>query len=153
MDVKLIPVRLTLTSSGHNETGEVEEPIRVMTSGQLRKTPLGYMLRYEESLHDEDTGQVQISQVILSMQPGRVVMNRLGDFAMTLVFEKDTRFESQYHTPYGNLMLALYTTQVHVKLSPEKGSIFLEYQIDSNGTYAITRVIAMEYTAEGQATC
>jgi len=153
MESKLIPVRLTLTSSSHDDRGVAEEPIRMITSGQLRQTPSGFMLRYEENLSDEDTGHVQMSPVLMSMQPGRVVMNRLGDFGTTLVFVKDTRFEGPYRTPYGEMNLAIYTTQVQTKLSPEKGSLRLEYQIDMNGTYAATQTIALEYTAEEQKPC
>lgn len=153
MESQLIPVRLTLISSSHNDRGDAEEPIRMMTTGQLRQTPRGFMLRYEENLTDEDTGRIQTSPVIMTMQPGRVVMNRLGDFGTTLVFVKDTRFEGPYRTPYGEMDLAIYTTHVSTKLSPEKGSIRLEYQIDMNGGYAATQIIALDYVAEEQPSC
>lgn len=149
MESKLIPVRLTLTSCSHYEHGEKDEPIRIMTTGQLRQTPSGYMLRYEENMSD-DEGNVHVAPVILTMQPGRVVMNRLGEYGTTLVFVKDTRFEGMYHTPYGDLAMALYTTHLHMKLSPEKGSLRLEYQIDSNGAYAASQHLSLDYTAEAQ---
>jgi len=148
MDKALIPVRLTLVSTAKDDRGETDQPIRVMTTGMLRKTPSGFMLRYEESSTDDATGEVTTSPVMLTMQPGRVVMTRMGDFGTTMVFVKDTRFEGLYHTPYGDMGLAIFTTQVYSKLSEERGSLRLEYQIDMNGGYAATQTISLEYTAD-----
>lgn len=148
MTQALIPVRLTLVSTAKDDRGEADQPIRVMTTGKLRKTPSGFMLRYEESSSEEGSGVVTISPVILNIQPGRVVMTRKGEFGTTMVFVKDTRFEGIYHTPYGDMGLAIFTTQVYSKLSEEKGSLRLEYQIDMNGGYAATQTINLDYTAE-----
>ena len=148
MDATLIPVRLTLQSSSRDDSGEVDAPVRIMTTGQLKETPSGYLLRYVESATDEGTGEVTSSQVTLSLQPNRVVMNRAGEFGTTMVFVKDKRFEGLYHTPYGDMGLALYTTHVYCKATPTKGTVRLEYQIDMHGHYASTQTIALDYVAE-----
>lgn len=151
MDSTVIPVRLTLESSSRDDSGALDAPIRIMTTGQLKPTPSGYVLRYIESAADDATGQVTSSPVTLSLQPDRVVMNRAGEFGTTMVFVKDTRFEGLYHTPYGDMGLALYTTHVYCKAAPEKGTVRLEYQIDMRGSYAATQTIALDYVAEAGA--
>ena len=151
MDADLIPVRLTLESTTRDDDGSVELPIRIMTTGKLKPTTTGFMLRYVESISDESTGEVMSSPVTLTLQPDRVVMNRAGEFGSTMVFVKDTRFQGLYHTPYGDMGLALYTTHVYCKAAPEKGTVRLEYQIDMNGRYASTQTIALDYVAEGTA--
>ena len=148
MDSTLIPVRLTLTSSSRDDTGAEDTPIRIMTTGQLKPTPSGYMLRYVERATDDDTGEITSSPVMLTLQPERVVMSRAGQFGTTMVFVKDTRFEGLYHTPYGDMGLALYTTHVYCKASAEKGTMRLEYQIDMHGRYAATQMISLDYVAE-----
>lgn len=148
MDSTLIPVRLTLESSSRDDSGTVDTPIRIMTTGQLKPISSGYMLRYVESATDEGTGQITSSPVTLSLQPDRVVMNRAGEFGTTMVFVKDTRFEGLYHTPYGDMGLALYTTHVYCKTAPDRGTVRLEYQIDMHGRYAATQTIALDYVAE-----
>ena len=151
MDADLIPVRLTLESTTRDDDGSVELPIRIMTTGKLKPTTTGFMLRYVESISDESTGEVMSSPVTLTLQADRVVMNRAGEFGSTMVFVKDTRFQGLYHTPYGDMGLALYTTHVYCKASREKGTVRLEYQIDMNGRYASTQTIALDYVAEGAA--
>lgn len=148
MDKSVIPVRLLLVSASRDENGLEDEPIRIMTTGKLKPISSGFLLRYEENFPDEVTGQNQISQVTLSLQPERVVMSRSGEIAATMVFVKDTRFEGIYRTPYGDMNLALYTTHVSCRATPEKGSVRLEYQIDMHGRYAATQIISMDYEAE-----
>lgn len=143
-----IPVRLLLTSSSRDERGEESPPIRILTTGRLKQTPSGFLLRYEESGADA-TGEMITAPVTLSLQPSRVVMTRYGDFASTMVFVKDTRFEGQYHTPYGNMDLALYTTRLYCRATPEKGTLHLEYQLDMQGTWTSTQLISLNYEAEG----
>ena len=106
------------------------------------------MLRYVESAADDNTGEVMSSTVTLTLQPDRVVMSRAGEFGSTMVFVKDTRFQGLYHTPYGDMGLALYTTHVYCRAERDKGTVRLEYQIDMNGRYASTQTIALDYVAE-----
>ena len=42
MTQALIPVRLTLISMARDDRGETDQPIRVMTTGKLRKTANGF---------------------------------------------------------------------------------------------------------------
>lgn len=142
------PVRVTLKSSARH--GEAETPVmNLRCSGQLRATSSGYMLRYTEVQKDEDTGATVAQDVILALQPDRVTMTRLGDYGTTMVFIKDRRFQGAYHTPYGDLELALFATQVNVKTGPEEGSVHLEYQLDMQGSFAAVQMIDVTYTTEG----
>lgn len=141
------PVLLTMTGSARNERGEAEEPVKLMTTGVLKPSASGYMLRYQESQTDEGDGSVMTQDIILLMQPGRVTMTRLGDFGTSMVFVKDRRFEGVYHTPYGDLDMALFATQVSVSLAPDHGSVSLEYQLDLQGNYVSMHTLRLEYVA------
>ena len=142
------PVLVTICS--HARTGSEEDtPMRLRCRGQLRETSGGYLLRYQEVQTDEGSGQTIAQDVILGLQPERVTMTRLGDYGTTMVFVKDRRFEGAYHTPYGDLELALYATQVSCQLGPDNGSIHLEYQLDMQGSYASVQVIDVTYATEG----
>ena len=141
-------VLVTITSFARTDTEE-DAPMRLRCRGQLKETPGGYMLRYQEVQTEEGTGQSISQDVILGLQPHRVTMTRLGGYGTTMVFVKDRRFEGAYHTPYGDLELALYATQVDCRLGAESGSIHLEYQLDMQGNYASVQVIDVTYAAEG----
>ncbi len=138
-----------VTIGSFARTGEEEEaPLRLRCSGQLRLTSTGCMLRYEEVQTDEETKETISQDVILAIQPDRVTMTRLGDYGTTMVFVKDRRFEGAYHTPFGELELALFTTALNVQVGEDSGSIHLEYQLDMQGNYAAVQVIDVVWTAE-----
>lgn len=140
-------VLVTLLGAAKNERGEAEEPIRLMTTGELKNTPSGAILRYQESQTDDSDGSVMTQDIILMMQPGRVSMNRLGDFGTSMVFVKDRRFEGVYRTPYGEMDMALYATQVDVYLEEDRGSVYLEYQLDFAGGFVSMHTMKLEYVA------
>lgn len=140
-------VLVTLLGAAKNERGEAEEPIRLMTTGELKNTPSGAILRYQESQTDDSDGSVMTQDIILMMQPGRVSMNRLGDFGTSMVFVKDRRFEGVYRTPYGEMDMALYATQVDVHLEEDRGSVYLEYQLDFAGGFVSMHTMKLEYVA------
>jgi len=149
---KGLPVLVTVAGASKNDLGEMEEPIKLMTTGELKPTPSGFMLKYQES--QEDNGVVVTQDIILMMQPGRVTMTRLGDFGTTMVFVKDRRFEGAYRTPFGELDMALFATQVQVKLQPDHGSVYLEYQLEVQGNYASMHTLQLDYVAgEGTRPC
>lgn len=144
------PVLVTISSCARTGTEE-DPPMRLRCRGQLKESTNGYLLRYQEIQTDDGSGQTISQDVILGMQPERVTMTRLGAYGTTMVFVKDRRFEGAYHTPYGDLELALFATQVNCQLGPESGSVHLEYQLDMQGNYAAVQVIDVTYTTEGAA--
>lgn len=139
-----IPVLLKMTSIVRGE--ETTEPMQLLCRGELRKTPSGYMLRYEENLPVDDK-EVMKNDVILSMSENRVSMSRPGEFGTTMVFVKEQRFEGEYRTPYGGMSMAIYPTHVYCNASEASGRVHLEYQLDFQGRYASMNTIDIEYYA------
>ena len=156
MDTKMTPVIVTLSSYARGEKGEKETPIKLMCHGKLRATTEGCMLRYQEVQQEDANSAPMVQDVILNVQAGstpRVTMNRLGDYGTTMVFVKDRRFEGAYHTPYGDLALALYAMQVQCKVEADHGSIHLEYQLDMQGSYSAVQCIDVSWCAESGSQC
>ena len=155
MEHQLIPVIVTLQSYARGERGEKEQPIKLMCRGRMRPTGDGYMLRYQE-VQQDDTGETLAQDVILNVQntpEPRVTMTRLGDYGTTMVFVKDRRFEGAYHTPYGDLGLALYAMQVQCKVAEDHGHVHLEYQLDMQGSYSAVQCIDVSFCAESSRPC
>ena len=153
MEKKPIPVIVTLSSYARAENGEKEQPIRLMCHGKMRLTADGCMLRYQE-VQQDDTGETLAQDVILNVQntpEPRVTMTRLGDYGTTMVFVKDRRFEGAYHTPFGDLGLALYAMQVQCKVAEDCGSVHLEYQLDMQGSYSAVQCIDVSWCQESSA--
>ena len=73
----------------------------------------------------------------MTMGDGMVTVARKGAFASDLVFRQGHRFEGSYHTPYGDLSMGIYPTQVDYSVNPEgDGAVSLRYQLDIQGRYA-----------------
>lgn len=155
MENKMIPVIVTLSSYKRSDRGEKEEPIRLMCHGRMKPTADGCLLRYEE-IQQDDNGETDVQDVILNIQhtpQPRVTMTRIGDFSTTMAFVKDRRFEGAYHTPFGDLLLALYATQVQCKVAEDHGSVHLEYQLDMQGSYSAVQCIDVSFCAETGKPC
>ena len=106
------PVLINLISTIRDEEGEQEAPMQLFCRGELKKTASGYLIRYQESMPTEDDSEMVTSDVILSLSEHRVTMSRPGEYGTTMVFVKDQRFEGAYHTPFGDMAMAVFPTQV-----------------------------------------
>ena len=101
------PVLINLVSTIRDEEGEQEAPMQLFCRGELKKTASGYLIRYQESMPTEDDSEMVTSDVILSLSEHRVTMSRPGEYGTTMVFVKDQRFEGAYHTPFGDMAMAV----------------------------------------------
>ena len=124
-------------------------PIQFMTVGNRSYSgPDDARLQYVESQQDEETGEIIKADVCLSLRDGRITMERKGDFSNTMVFAKGQRFESVYHTPYGEMDMAVFTKEAACRFGQAEGNIHLKYQLNIQGNYASTNELHLEYRAE-----
>ena len=124
-------------------------PIQFMTVGKLSySNPDEALLQYVESQQDEETGEILNSDISLSLRDGKITMIRKGEFANTMVFAKGQRFEGVYHTPYGEMDMAVYTKEAACRFGSSEGNIHLKYQLNIQGNYASTNELHLEYRAE-----
>lgn len=124
-------------------------PIQFMTVGKLfYSNPDEAQLQYVESQQDEETGEILKADISLSLHNGRITMERKGEFANTMVFSKGQRFEGIYHTPYGEMNMAVYTKEADCRFGSSEGNIHLKYQLNIQGNYASTNELHLEYRTE-----
>ena len=124
-------------------------PIQFMTVGKLTySSPEEALLQYVESQQDEETGEIMESDISLSLCDGRITMERKGDYSNTMVFAKGQRFEGVYHTPYGEMDMAVYTKEAACRFGSSEGNIHLKYQLNIQGNYASTNELHLEYKTE-----
>jgi len=145
------PVLIRMTAMASYE-GIQDDPIRFMTTGTMTQPGKEhYVIRYRESQQDEETGETVNSDIELDLQKNRVIMTRSGEFASTMVFARDQRFEGNYRTPYGDMNMAVYTRHLSCALGETGGSVSLRYQLNLQGAYASTNELHLEYRSEGGA--
>ena len=116
-------------------------PIQFMTVGNLDYTnPEEALLQYE--------GAIMKSDISLALKNGRITMERKGDFSNTMVFAKGQRFEGVYHTPYGEMDMAVFTKEAACRFGSSEGNIHLKYQLNIQGNYTSTNELHLEYRTD-----
>lgn len=124
---------------------EPEEPIRMLVPGRLSIENGIYTLRYQETPETEDGSVAPPQDIVLTLTPERVTMTREGAFSTTMIFVRGQRFEGAYHTPYGDLEMAVFATKVDCQLAPHAGSVNLQYTLDMQGAFAAMNTMELTY--------
>ena len=132
---KGIPVVINLASLVSYD-GMTDDPMQVLTN--------------TESQEDEATGEVTQSEIQLELKKNQVTMNRMGEFANTMLFMPNKRFETVLKTPFGELPMAVYSRDVRCDLGEDSGKVHLKYELSMQGAYASTNELHLEYWANTQ---
>ncbi len=124
-----VPVLLSVCGCSKEPDEEVmSEEISTMASGTLERDAAGiYTLIYQDASPDSDT----VGTVTLRIEPDRVTMERTGEEAVYMVFEKRKRYDSLYQTEYGDMYLGLYTMEIDRDIREDQGYLRLLYQVET----------------------
>ena len=134
--------RVLLAITGEAQVaGQTPDQIKLVTTGLLTPVAGGYQLDYQESQPDGS----DVQDIRLTIESQRVTMTRTGDYGSTMVFEKGKHFQSFYHTPYGEMELAVYPTKVSVQAGDGEGHVHLKYQLEFQGQYASMNELTLRY--------
>lgn len=140
------PVKLTVTGVAYNRSEE-DEAMRMTTFGTLSGSPKLWKLRYTERQADSD----EKHDITMTMGDGVVTVARKGSFGSDLVFRKGHRYEGSYRTPYGNLDMGIFPTQVDYRISKEgDGEVSLRYQLDIQGRYTSVHKLDIAFETNKQ---
>lgn len=140
-----IPVLISLKSTAHRDEAAEDEIMSMLTSGQLEVDDNRAVIRYEESIDES----VPPQKVEVLVEDESVTMNREGVYSTQMVFRLGCRYEGQYHTPYGDMDLALYCTRLGYDLGDDGGSLELSYQLDINGRFAAMHDMELHLFRQG----
>ncbi len=134
-----------LSVIGENRTPDSDETetVRIVTVGTLSRLGDGWRLTYTESDPDGSSSQ----QVDITVRGGRIQMERTGDCSTTMVFEKGKRFDGSYRTPWGDLSMGIYTTQVSFSPERDKGLLKLVYQVDIQGRFTAMHDLTLSFAS------
>jgi len=140
-----IPVLISLKSNAHRDEAAEDETMSMLTSGQLEVDDTTAIIRYEESIDESLPPQ----PVEIRVENETVTMNRGGSYSTQMVFRLGCRYEGQYHTPYGDMDLALYCTRLGYDLGDDGGALELSYQLDINGKFAAMHDMELHLFRQG----
>lgn len=140
-----IPVLISLKSNAHRDEAAEDETMSMLTSGQLEVDDTKAIIRYEENIDESLPPQ----KVEILVEDETVTMNRGGAYSTQMVFRLGCRYEGQYHTPYGDMDLALYCTKLGYDLGDDGGALELSYQLDINGRFAAMHDMELNLFKQG----
>ncbi len=69
----------------------------------------------------------------ISVKDQRVTMIRSGKYRTNMIFENGKRHTCIYTTPFGELMIGIYTNAMYVNLTEDGGVLEFAYTIDNSG--------------------
>lgn len=128
----VIPVLISIRSNAHRDEIAEDETLTMLVPGEMELDDAKAVIRYEETLDDSMPAQ----QVEVTVEENGATMSRGGAYATQMVFRMGCRYEGQYHTPYGDMDLAVYCTRLGYDLDEDGGTLELSYQLDLNGKFA-----------------
>ncbi len=106
-----------------------EEPIEVVTPATYYLKDGKHYVLYEEPVEGMSGS---IKNKIRFAEDGKLEVMRSGLTSSHLIFEKDRINMSQYQTPYGEMMVGVYTTDMQVDVRDEDIDVSVAYALDIN---------------------
>ncbi len=106
-----------------------DEPIEVITPASYYLKNGKHYVLYEEPVEGM-AGSVKSR--IRFTEDGEMEVTRSGLTNTRMIFEKDKIHMSQYQTPYGEMMVGIYTTDMQVDVREEDIDVSVDYALDIN---------------------
>ncbi len=131
---------VTITDS-HCSDGE-DYSLELTTSGEYAETEDGFILAYDEADEELDGCMTELRFSF----GGRIAMRRVGKYNTEMVFEQQQRHICYYTTPYGELMMGIYTKSVTFEPLENGGRLRFAYTIDFNNDLASENELDITFT-------
>ncbi|MDL2295796.1 DUF1934 domain-containing protein [Lachnospiraceae bacterium OttesenSCG-928-E19] len=106
-----------------------DEPIEVITPATYFVKDGTHYIFYEE-ITEDITGVTQ--NRIKIVEDSRVEIRKTGIVNTEMLFEKGESNLTYYDTPYGQLLLKVYTTDIQVKEDTDLIEVKIKYELDVN---------------------
>ena len=121
------------------------DTMELVTEGRLEQDGNSYTLSYQES---ELTG-LEGTLTTFQIEPERVTLLRMGEVNSQMVFEEGRRHLSMYNTPYGALAVGISTKKMRTQLSPDGGSIEINYALEIDHAVAGENLFHIQVRQKG----
>ena len=124
---------LVSISGLQTEIGD-DEAVEVISPGEYHERDGRHYILYEE-IHEEGERENGISKNLLKISPDYIELTKKGYANVNMIFEKDKKTMTYYQTPFGNLLIGLYTTNISVVEEKEEMIATIDYSLDINYDY------------------
>ena len=108
-----------------------EDDIEVINVGTYAQKNGKIYIRYDE--RDEHNAAAIKNQIKIDGR--KVEIMKKGSVGAQMFFEENEKINSCYETPFGNLMMAIYTKSVDCKMDENLIELNINYTIEINGEH------------------
>ena len=109
-----------------------EEAVEVISSGKYHKIDKTHYVSYEETTEADESDEGGVSKNLLKMSPDLIELSKKGYSNVTMVFETGKKTMTYYNTPFGNLLIGIYTTDVQIAEKEEGLVAVIHYSLEMN---------------------
>ncbi|MBO5461230.1 MAG: DUF1934 domain-containing protein [Ruminococcus sp.] len=81
----------------------------------------------------------------------QVEMLKTGATNTHMVFEKYRQTQTQYETPFGQMLVSIYTTQMDIQCEEDKMNLFIKYKMDIEHEPYADCTIKIHVSSKGEA--
>lgn len=105
-----------------------EEAVEVISVGKYYNRNGKHFILYDEILEDMEG----ITNCTLKIAEHQVDIMKRGASNVHMIFEENTKNTTYYQTPYGELQVGIYTTQIKITEEKDKILVYINYGLDIN---------------------
>lgn len=109
-----------------------DEAVEVVSPGKYKYIDGKHFISYEETMEADGNDEGGVSKNLLKISSNLIELSKKGYSNVNMVFESGKKTMTYYNTPFGNLLIGIYTTNIQV-LEKEEGLIAtIHYALDIN---------------------
>ncbi|MDO5291205.1 MAG: DUF1934 domain-containing protein [bacterium] len=113
-----------------------QEAVEVISVGEYYKKNEKHYLRYEDLAMDcEDLGINNVNKNTVKISDTQVDIIKKGASNTHMIFEKNKKNVTYYSTPFGELLIGIYTTKLDITETEEEILVNLKYALDVNASH------------------
>ena len=109
---------------------DAEEAVEVISAGKYRKIDNTHYISYEETVAADEEAEGGVSKNLLKISPDLVELSKKGYSNVNMVFESGKKTVTYYNTPFGNLLVGIYTTHIQITEKEEGLLVNIRYPLE-----------------------
>ena len=102
---------VTIQISGMGGQAEEDGAITIASRGSYEYAEGIHYVEYEERME----GLTEALQTKIGIRPGMLVLERVGEITTRMCFEEGQSSRCEYVSPYGTIVLVIYTQEVELR--------------------------------------
>lgn len=124
-----------------------DEAVEVISVGEYYNRNNKHYVIFEEMVEDEN-GHNSIIKNTIKISGKQVEIMKKGPNRMHMIFEENQKNMSYYETPFGTLLIGIYTTKIVIKEQENIINVTIDYGLEVNYTHVSDCTIDIKVTSK-----